>query len=288
MENNKKTSSKKYGKALAKIYIDGTIEKKNATYNQEWLLKSIKEISDNKKYAAIVVYINSPGGSVYESDEIYMALKKFNKDSGRPVYAYFASLAASGGYYIGCSANKIFANRNTLTGSIGVISGRFIDLSALLKNYGIKSEIIHTGKNKTMGNVAEPATKEQKSIMQTISDECYEQFTNLVAENRKLSIESVKKLADGRIYTAHQAKENGLIDEIATFDECIDCIKQELFNDKDVKVPMREFKYKKKNSRLESLIKGEASKSNILSALEESILGPNIQFPAFYWDGKLS
>ena len=162
------------GKTIAKIYIEGTIEKKNANYNQEWLLKTIKTVTDSKKYAALVVYINSPGGAVYESDEVYLALKKFHEKTKRPVYAYFASLAASGGYYIGCGAKKIFANRNTLTGSIGVISGRFVDLSALMKRYGIKSEIIHAGKNKTMGTVTEPATKEQKAIMQSIADECYE------------------------------------------------------------------------------------------------------------------
>lgn len=286
MENNKKTSSKKYGKRIAKIFIDGTIEKKNATYNQEWLLKSIKEISDSKKFAAIVVYINSPGGSVYESDEVYIALKKFREDSGRPVYAYFASLAASGGYYIGCSANKIFASRNTLTGSIGVISGRFVDLSVLLKKYGIKSEIIHAGKNKTMGSVSEPATKEQKAIMQSIADECYEQFTNLVAENRKLSIDSVKKLADGRIYTAKQAKENGLIDQIGTFDECLESIKEELFGKKDLEIPVKDFKYKKKNSSLISFLKNADAKCGITNAIVESVLGQTVPFPAFYWDGN--
>jgi len=203
------------GKSIAKIYIDGTIEKKNGTYNQEWILKTLKTLTESKKFAALVVYINSPGGSVYESDEVYLALKKYREKTKNPVYAYFASLAASGGYYIGCGANKIFASRNTLTGSIGVISGRFVDLSVLLKKYGIKSETIHAGKNKTMGSITEPATKEQKAIMQSIADECYEQFTGIVAENRNLPIETVKKLADGRIYSAKQAKDLGLIDEIS-------------------------------------------------------------------------
>ena len=87
------------GKKIAKIYIEGTIEKKNANYNQEWLLKTIKAVTDSKKYAALVVYINSPGGAVYESDEVYLALKKFQEKTKRPVYAYFASLAASGGQF---------------------------------------------------------------------------------------------------------------------------------------------------------------------------------------------
>lgn len=274
------------GKAIAKIYIEGIIEKKNANYNQEWLLKTIKSITDSKKYAAIVVYISSPGGSVYESDEVYLALKKFQEKTKRPVYAYFASLAASGGYYIGCSAKKIFANRNTLTGSIGVISGRFVDLSVLMKRYGIKSETIHTGKNKTMGSVSEPATKEQKAIMQSISDECYEQFTSLVAENRNIPIASVKKLADGRIYTAKQAKELGLVDEILTFDECVESISKEISDKKDFKAPVKDFKYKKKNTSLLGFLKGQGACSNIVTKITDELLGRTVPFPAFYWDGQ--
>ena len=274
------------GKTIAKIYIEGIIEKKNANYNQEWLLKTIKSITDSKKYAAIVVYISSPGGSVYESDEVYLALKKFQEKTKHPVYAYFASLAASGGYYIGCSAKKIFANRNTLTGSIGVISGRFVDLSVLMKRCGIKSETIHTGKNKTMGSVSEPATKEQKAIMQSISDECYEQFTSLVAENRNIPIANVKKLADGRIYTAKQAKELGLVDEILTFDECVESISKEISDKKDFKAPVKDFKYKKKNTSLLGFLKGQGACSSIVTKITDELLGRTVPFPAFYWDGQ--
>ena len=274
------------GKKIAKIYIEGTIEKKNANYNQEWLLKTIKAVTDSKKYAALVVYINSPGGAVYESDEVYLALKKFQEKTKRPVYAYFASLAASGGYYIGCGADKIFANRNTLTGSIGVISGRFVDLSVLMKRYGIKSEIIHAGKNKTMGTVTEPATKEQKAIMQSIADECYDQFTSLVAESRKIPIANVKKLADGRVYTAKQAKELGLVDEIASFDDCIKSISREIFKKEDFEAPVKEFKYKKKSSPLSSFLKNVGSQDSTLLKIGEEILGRTVPFPAFYWDGQ--
>ena len=274
------------GKKIAKIYIEGTIEKKNANYNQEWLLKTIKSITDSKKYAAILVYINTPGGSVYESDEVYLALKKFQEKTKRPVYAYFASLAASGGYYIGCSAKKIFASRNTLTGSIGVISGRFVDLTELMKKYGIKSETIHAGKNKIMGSVTVSPTKEQKSIMQAIADECYEQFTSLVVENRRLPIEDVKKIADGRIYTAKQAKELGLIDEIASLDACLESINQELFNKKDFKAPVKDFKYKKKQTSLIGLLKGADANANILNKISAELLGKSVSFPAFYWDGQ--
>ena len=168
-------------KTIAKIKIEGVIEKENETYNQKWLLETIKKLEKNKSNAGIMLYISSPGGGVYESDEVYVALKKYKERTNRPVYAYFASLAASGGYYIGCAADTIIANRNTITGSIGVISGRFVDLSEPLKKHGIKAETIHAGRNKTMGSVTESVTDEQRAIMQSLADECYAPFTGIVA-----------------------------------------------------------------------------------------------------------
>ncbi len=97
-------------KTIAKIKIEGVIEKENENYNQKWLLETIKKQEENKSNAGLILYISSPGGSVYESDEVYVALKKYKEKTNRPVYAYFASLAASGGYYIGCAADKIIAN----------------------------------------------------------------------------------------------------------------------------------------------------------------------------------
>ncbi len=214
------------GKKIAQICIEGIIEKENEKYNQKWLLETISKLKDDKNTAGIILYINSPGGSVYESDEVYNAVKKYRQETGKPVYAYFAALAASGGYYIGCSADKIIANRNTITGSIGVIAGRFINLTSFMTKHGIKSETIHAGKNKTMGSFDEPVTKEQREIMQSVADECYEQFVSLVAENRNLNLKTVKTLADGRIYTAKQAKEKGLIDEIASFDDAVEIFKE--------------------------------------------------------------
>ena len=208
-------SNKKY---IATISIEGTIEEKNQTYDQEWLLSTIEELEYDSNNVGIMLKINSPGGTVYESDEVYLALLNY-KTSGKPIFAYFESMAASGGYYIGCAADKIYANRNTLTGSIGVIYGQHLDLSKLLEKYGIDFTTITAGENKNMGNFAEPLTAEQKKILQSIADECYEQFTGIVAESRKMDIEIVKKLADGRVYTAKQALENNLIDGISTYDE---------------------------------------------------------------------
>lgn len=203
------------GPYLAVVNIVGTIsEDDGATYNQEWLLQTIDELTNDSANRGILLYVDSPGGTVYESDEAYLALENYKAVTGRPVVAYMASTACSGAYYISCAADEIYANRNTLTGSIGVIMGSSIDLSGFLEEHGIKVTTIHAGKNKNMFNYDEPVTEEQAAIMQSIVDESYEQFTEIVAAGRGMDLEYVQKLADGRIYTARQAAENGLIDGI--------------------------------------------------------------------------
>ena len=276
-------------KKIAKIVIEGVIEKKNNTYKQEWVLEKIEDLIDKKKNAGLILYIDSPGGGVYESDEVYEAVLKYKKKTGRPVYAYFASLAASGGYYIGCAADKIIANKNTLTGSIGVIAGRFVDVSKLMEKYGIKSETIHAGRNKTMGSITEPVTEEQRAIMQSIADECYEDFTNIVAKSRKLDISAVKELADGRVYTALQAKNCGLVDSIMSFDDAKDLIYAEVFGDKDYDSDLDEYKYEPKKSIINKLVKDASFKMGELDSLATIALKQTrLPFPAYYCDmGKL-
>jgi len=283
-------------KTIARIKIEGVIQKENETYNQKWLLETIEKLTEDKQNAALIIYIDSPGGSVYEADEVYLALLNYKEKTKRPLYAYFSSLAASGGYYIACAADKIIANRNTLTGSIGVIAGRFVDLTEPLKKYGIKAETIHAGKNKTMGSVTEPVTEEQRAIMQSIADECYVQFTEIVAESRKLEIEKVRQLADGRIYTASQAKKLGLVDEIASYDEAVKILKEKEFGDKEFKAEVRKFEVKQKKS-LRKFLKGASS---VFGAGKISIPGAEaldfagltglslkVKFPAFLYEGGI-
>lgn len=207
------------------IYITGVISEENKTYNQKWLLRQIKNAQNDKNNRGILLKIDSPGGTVYESDEAYLALEEYKRATERPVFAYFGSLAASGGYYIGCSANYIYANRNTLTGSIGVIAGQSVDATGLLEKMGVKMHTITAGRNKNMGNYNAPLTEEQRAIMQSIADEAYEQFTGIVADARDLPIETVKELADGRIYTAKQAEENGLVDDVCSYEDAKDDIR---------------------------------------------------------------
>ena len=205
---------------IAALYVEGTIEDANSTYNQSWLLSTISRLKNDSNNVAIAMYINSPGGGVYQADEVYFALKDY-KSTGKKLYVYMGPLAASGGYYISCPADKIYANRNTLTGSIGVIAGQLIDATELLDNIGITIEAIHSGRNKLMGNFYSEITYEQEEIMQSISDECYEQFVSIVANERNLDVDYVKNLADGRVYTASQALKNSLIDGIRDWDNMI-------------------------------------------------------------------
>ena len=151
---------------IAKLFIKGVISESNDSYNQEWILSTIKNLQEDTNNRGIVLVINSPGGGVYQADEVFLALEKYKKKTERPVYAYFTSLAASGGYYVGCAADYIMANRNSLTGSIGVIAGQFTDLTGLMEKWGIKSTTIHSGRNTLMGNFNEPMTQEQQEIMQ--------------------------------------------------------------------------------------------------------------------------
>ena len=272
------------GKYIATISIEGTIEEENQTYNQKWLLSTIDELKWDSNNVGIMLKINSPGGAVYEADEVYLALldyKTFNK----PVFAYFESLAASGGYYIGCAADKIYANRNTLTGSIGVIYGQHVDLSKLLEKYGIKYTTITAGENKSMGSIAEPLTQQQKDILQSIADECYEQFTGIVAESRNLDINTVKKLADGRVYTAKQALENKLIDEISTYNDAYSSFLVYIYENYDINKSIDEvyFEPEYKFSISDYLNSVFSNISNNMAKTSFSSIGEEDNCPVFFY-----
>lgn len=284
---SKKTDLPK-GAYIAKLHIRGVISELNNTYSQKWILDTISNLRDDPNNKGILLFIDSPGGGVYESDEVYLALESYKKQTERPVYAYFASIAASGGYYIGCASDYIMANRNTLTGSIGVIAGQFTDLSQLMEKWGIKTTVIHSGRNKTLGNLSEPITPEQRDIMQSISDECYGQFTDIVAKSRSLSKEAVYEIADGRIYTARQALENGLIDAIGSFDDLSNAMDRREFDFAGYEVT--DLFYQREET-LYDLIMGAARKlqrqaefPGCLPDAVRSVIEPEMSFPAYYYD----
>ena len=280
-----KSKASKTGKDyIARIFITGAISESTNMYNQKWLLSTIDDLKDDDRNKGIILFINSPGGSVYETDEVYLRLSEYKKT--KPVYAYFASMAASGGYYMGCAADYIMANRNTLCGCIGVLCGQFTDLTGLMDKYGIKSETIHAGRNKNMGNYNEPVTDEQRAIMQSIADECYEQFTDIVADSRGINKNTVVDLSDGRLYTARQALKVKLIDSIGSWNDLVDTMKRNEFDGAEYDVS--DYEYKKEDS-LYSLFMG-MSKFRARGQLPESvekILSSDIKYPAYIYEGAL-
>lgn len=206
-----------YGDTIDVFYVEGTIEEGGTTYQHGWTINQIDMLMENEDNKGIFLYVNSPGGGIYESDELYLKLKEYKEVTGRPVYAYMAQTAASGGLYVTMAADKIYANRMTMTGSIGVIMS-VMDTTGLQELIGVKEENITSGPNKAMGN---PLTNEQKEILQSMVDESYDIFVDIIAENRKLDEAKVREIGDGRIYSAYQAKEVGLIDEVGTYEEAM-------------------------------------------------------------------
>lgn len=215
-------------KNVMMIDIKGEIMPEGTTYNQKFVLNKIAEAKNDSDNQAILLMLDTPGGSVYECDEVYTKLLEYKAETKRPIYAYCESMCASAGYYIASTADVIYANRNSLVGSIGVVTGQFVDATQLLDDLGVKITTVHSGANKLMGAMYEAPTEEQIAIMQSISDEYYNQFVGVVAEGRGMTTEQVKALADGRVYSASQAKGNGLIDAIGTIDDVDKHIKKDV------------------------------------------------------------
>lgn len=188
------------------------------TYNHDLYMEYVDEMmyADNNK--GILLYIDSPGGTVYESDELYLKLMEYKEVTGRPIWAYFASQACSGGYYIGMAADKVYANRNCWTGSIGVIVS-LMNCKDLYDKLGIKEIDITSGANKAMGSSGLDLTQEQYDILQSLVDEAYDQFVGIVSTGRGMDEETVRTLADGRIYSAKQALELNLVDAVGSLAE---------------------------------------------------------------------
>jgi protease-4 len=181
------------------------------------IVKLIKQAAKDPQVKAIVLRVDSPGGSVIGSDEIYHALK----ESGKPVVAQMGELAASGGYYVSMAADHIVAYPDTLTGSIGVIS-QFTNYEELFNKLGLKVTTIKTGENKDFGSPTTPFTEEDEKLWQQVVDEAYDNFVNIIADNRGMTKEEVKALADGRVYTGRQALSLKLVDELGYLEDAID------------------------------------------------------------------
>lgn len=202
-------------------------------YNHDLYMDYVDKMEKSDKNKGILLYVDSPGGAVYQTDEMYLKLMEYKKKTGRPVWAYFASQACSGGYYMSMAADKIYANRNCWTGSIGVIVS-LMNCKELYDKIGLKEIDITSGANKSMGASGLDLTDEQRDILQSLVDEAYDQFVGIVSDGRKMDEKTVRKLADGRIYSAKQAKDNGLIDQIGSLEEEKDVFASEAGFSKDI------------------------------------------------------
>jgi protease-4 len=189
------------------------------------LLEQLDKARSDPHVKAVILRINSPGGSVTASELMHDEITHFKK-SGKPIVAMMMDLAASGGYHIACACDRICANRSTVTGSIGVIMQLF-DLTGTMRLIGVKPTAIVSGDNKAAGSPFEELTPQQRDLFQSMIDDMYERFLEVVDKGRpELTIEQIRTLADGRVYTAPQALEAGLIDEITTMRNLISDLKR--------------------------------------------------------------
>jgi protease-4 len=195
-------------KQIARIEISGAI----AGNTRDQVLKALKTVKE-KKFPALLLRIDSPGGTVVDSQEIYEALKKLGETV--KIVASFGNISASGGVYVGMGASHIMTNPGTITGSIGVIL-RGNNLEGLLQKVGVSFKVIKSGPYKDILAFDRELLAEEQEILQSMIDDTYQQFVETVAEARKLSVETVKKFADGRIFTGKQAVELGLVDRLGT------------------------------------------------------------------------
>ena len=198
-------------KQIARIEINGAI----AGGTRKTVLEAIETVKE-KKFPALLLRIDSPGGTVGDSQEIYYALKKLGETV--KIVASFGNISASGGVYIGMGAQHIMANPGTITGSIGVIL-RGNNLERLLDKIGISFKVIKSGPYKDILSFDRELLPEEQQILQTLIDDSYQQFIETVAESRQLPLETVKGFADGRIFTGKQAVELGVVDRLGTEEE---------------------------------------------------------------------
>lgn len=206
------------GEKIALVELKGTI------LASEDIVRQVKKYREDHSIKGILLRIDSPGGGVAASQEIYEEVRK-TRDGGKPVVVSMGAVAASGGYYVSCGANRIVANPGTVTGSIGVIS-QFVRVDPLMKKIGVESQTIKSGKFKDAGTPFREMSADDKSYFQGLIDDIYRQFTDVVESERGLDHDSVMRYADGRVFTGEQAWALGLVDTLGTFEDAIDIAAQ--------------------------------------------------------------
>ncbi len=203
------------GSKVAIINLEGAI------VSSTDIIRQLGRWGDDSHVRAIVLHINSPGGGVAPSQEIYDKVMKVREETGKPVVVSMSSLCASGGYYVACAADQIVAVPGTVTGSIGVIF-EWPVVNRLMDKVGVQFETIKSGKVKDVGSPFREATDSDRAMLQAVVDDTYDQFVSVVSERRGLSLDSTRALATGAVYTGRQAQQLGLVDSLGTFDDAVD------------------------------------------------------------------
>jgi len=183
------------------------------------LVRELKAHRENPSVRAVVMRVNSPGGVVAPTQELHDAVRRL-REAGKPVVASLGAVAASGGYYVAVACDQIYANRGTLTGSIGVIM-QLANLEQLMKKVGVDYVVVKAGQFKDIGNVARPMTADERRVMQALLDDVHGQFIDAVATGRKLPREDVVRFADGRVFSGLQAKELRMVDALGGLEDAV-------------------------------------------------------------------
>ena len=209
---------------VAKVPVEGTIADTESSvglqgggYDHEGLLKYIDSLIKDENNVGMLLYIDSPGGEIKAGDELYLKLMDYKEATGRPIWCYFDGTACSGGYYVAMASDRICANRNCICVNIGVYISTY-NLSKLFDKYGIEQVNFKSSENKGIGMMGVPWTDEQKQIYQSIVDEYYAQFLEIVAKGRNMTVDQVRRLDDGREMLASQALKAGFIDSIDRYE----------------------------------------------------------------------
>lgn len=201
------------GESVGVLEIEGTIDSSREA------IQGLKQFAEARGIKAVVVRIDSPGGAVAPTQEIYEEIGKVRKR--KPVIASLGSVAASGGYYIASACDRVVANPGTLTGSIGVIM-ELGNVEELMKKLGLKGQAIKSAPHKDVGSPLRALTPEGRAILQGLVDNVHGQFVSAVAKGRKLPEAKVRELADGRVYSGEQAKQMGLVDQLGNLEDAVD------------------------------------------------------------------
>ena len=224
----KKEKSTVLGEKVAVVYVDGVITNSSSrglwgdVGGSESIINQLHKASEDSSVKAIVLRINSPGGSTGATQEVGEEIKKI-RANGKLIYTSMGDVTASGGYWLASCTDKIYANSSTITGSIGVYMP-YSNWEELYRKIGIKQEKIKSGEFKDIMSADRPMTNKEREIIQGIVNDTYEGFVQTVAEGRKMDINTVRALADGRIYTGNQAKAVGLVDDLGNMYDAIDAV----------------------------------------------------------------